>query len=105
MFFFMTYFGEEINLCKNYCRLFPMFWIEALPFAFLKKPEETSVKTWGPDSFWLHHPYQSHGMQTLDRPVLVLWGWIGNLKDYDFHYLPSHLVERHNKHSKSPMVF
>lgn len=74
-----------------YCHLLPMFWIEA--FAFRPKmPEETSIKTWGRDSFWLHHPYQSHGMQTLDRPVLILWGWIGNLKDYDFHYLPSHLV-------------
>ena len=54
---------------------------------------ETCIKTWGPDSFWLHLPYQSHGMQTLDRPVLILWGWIGNLKDYDFHYLPSDIFQ------------
>ncbi|CAK9088134.1 unnamed protein product [Durusdinium trenchii] len=43
----------------------------------------------GPDSFWLHHPYQAHGMQTLDQPVLILWGWIGNLENYDFHYTPN----------------
>ena len=37
----------------------------------------------------LHQPYQAHGMQTFEKAVLILWGWIGNLKDYDFHYLPS----------------
>ena len=37
----------------------------------------------------LHEPYQAHGMQTFEKAVLILWGWIGNLKDYDFHYLPS----------------
>ena len=80
-----------------------MFGIEALPSAL--QPEDTSIKTWGPDSFWLHHPYQSHGMQTLDRPVLILWGWIGNLKDYDFHYLPSHLVQKeHVKTQKEVQV-
>jgi len=49
---------------------------------------EASIETWGPDSFWVHQPYQSHGLQTLDHPVLILWGWIGDLKDFDFHYLP-----------------
>ena len=32
----------------------------------------------------LHQSYQAHGMQTFDKAVLILWGWIGNLKDYDF---------------------
>ena len=49
---------------------------------------EASIETEGPDSFWVHQPYQSHGLQTLDHPVLILWGWIGDLKDFDFHYLP-----------------
>lgn len=54
---------------------------------------EASIETWGPDSFWVHQPYQSHGLQTLDHPVLILWGWIGDLKDFDFHYLPGDIFQ------------
>lgn len=58
---------------------------------FLADDEDSEVQTatGGPDSFWLHQPYQAHGMQTFEKAVLILWGWIGNLEDYDFHYLPS----------------
>lgn len=56
-----------------------------------------SAKIHGPESFWLHQPYQSHGLQTLDLPVLILWGWIGEL-DSDFHYLPGDIFQ----HAKVP---
>lgn len=47
-----------------------------------------SIFSNGPGCFWLHRPYQSHGMQLLDRPALILWGWIGDLSgDYDLRYL------------------
>lgn len=62
---------------------------------FLADDEDSEVQTatGGPDSFWLHQPYQAHGMQTFEKAVLILWGWIGNLKDYDFHYLPSDIFQ------------
>ncbi len=52
------------------------------------KPKPLSTISGGPGTFWLHHPYQSHGMQIMERPALILWGWIGDLSgDYDLRYL------------------
>ena len=52
------------------------------------KPKPLSTLSGGPGTFWLHHPYQSHGMQIMERPALILWGWIGDLSgDYDLRYL------------------
>jgi len=51
-------------------------------------PKPLSTISGGPGTFWLHHPYQSHGMQIMERPALILWGWIGDLSgDYDLRYL------------------
>lgn len=59
---------------------------------------QCSAEIHGPESFWLHQPYQSHGLQTLDLPVIILWGWIGELEDSDFHYLPGDIFQ----HAKVP---
>ena len=59
--------------------------------------DSTRSQIGGSDSFWIHHPYQAHGMQTLDQHVLILWGWIGDLKDYDFHYDQHDIFQRAKK--------
>ena len=66
----------------------------APPLAWEQDPKPSSVLSCGPGSYWLHHPYQSHGMQILSRPVLILWGWIGDLSgDYDLRYLEKDIFQ------------
>lgn len=49
-------------------------------------PSKVLREVYKEEDFWVHLPYQAHAMETLDQPVLFLWGWVDNLKAVDYSY-------------------
>lgn len=63
--------------------------------ALLLLEGDENGQLFGPNTFRVHQPFQTHAMQTFDRPALILWVWSGNLdwRHVDYQVLPGLLEE------------